>query len=58
MLDNEEKAIFDYQNLMSKFPQSPYVAKAQERLEELKKEQNIAYSVQRRADNVYDKSIN
>jgi len=38
MLDNEEKAIFDYQNLMSKFPQSPYVAKAQERLEELKKE--------------------
>src|SRR5665648_169375 len=37
-LDNEEKAIFDYQNLMSKFPQSPYVGKAQERLEVLKKE--------------------
>jgi len=39
MLDNEEKAISDYQNLISKFPQSPYVGKAQERLEALKKEQ-------------------
>jgi len=38
MLDNEEKAISDYQDLISKFPQSPYVEKAQERLEALKKE--------------------
>jgi len=39
MLNNEEKAISDYQDLISKFPQSPYVGKARERLEELKKEQ-------------------
>jgi len=37
-LENQEKAISDYQNLMSKFPQSPYVGKAKERLEALKKE--------------------
>ena len=36
-LENREKAIFDYQNLISKFPQSPYVEKAQERLEILQK---------------------
>jgi len=38
MLENQEKAISDYQNLISKFPQSPYVKKAGERLEVLKKE--------------------
>lgn len=38
-LENQEKAISDYQDLISKFPQSPYVGKAQERLEALKKEQ-------------------
>jgi TolA-binding protein len=38
-LENQEKAISDYQNLISKYPQSPYVGKAQERLEALKKEQ-------------------
>jgi TolA-binding protein len=38
MLENQEKAIFDYQDLISKFPQSPYVEKAQERLEVLQKE--------------------
>lgn len=37
-LENQEKAISDYQDLISKFPQSPYVEKAQERLEILKKE--------------------
>ena len=37
-LENKEKAISDYQNLISKFPQSPYVEKAQERLETLQKE--------------------
>jgi TolA-binding protein len=37
-LENQEKAISDYQNLISKYPQSPYVEKAQERLEALKKE--------------------
>ena len=39
ILENEEKAISDYQNLISKFPQSPYVGKAKERLEVLQKEQ-------------------
>ncbi len=38
-LENQEKAISDYQNLISKYPQSPYVGKAQERLETLQKEQ-------------------
>jgi len=38
-LENIEKAISDYQSLISKFPQSPYVEKAQERLEILQKEQ-------------------
>jgi outer membrane protein assembly factor BamD (BamD/ComL family) len=38
-LENQEKAISDYQDLISKFPQSPYVEKAKERLEALKKEQ-------------------
>jgi len=38
MLENEEKAISDYQNLILKFPQSPYVGKVKERLEVLKKE--------------------
>lgn len=37
-LENQEKAISDYQDLISKFPQSPYVEKAKERLETLKKE--------------------
>ena len=37
-LENQEKAIADYQNLISKYPQSPYVGKAKERLEVLKKE--------------------
>jgi len=37
-LENQEKAISDYQDLISKFPQSPYVEKAKERLEELKKD--------------------
>ncbi|MEA2086904.1 MAG: tetratricopeptide repeat protein, partial [Candidatus Caldatribacteriota bacterium] len=37
-LNNKEKAISDYQDLISKFPQSPYVGKAQERLETLQKE--------------------
>jgi len=37
-LGNQEKAISDYQDLILKFPQSPYVKKAKERLEELKKE--------------------
>ncbi|MBA7543743.1 Cell division coordinator CpoB [subsurface metagenome] len=37
-LENQEKAISDYQNLISKYPQSPYVGKAQERLEVLQKE--------------------
>lgn len=37
-LENQEKAISDYQDLISKFPQSPYVEKAKERLEALKKE--------------------
>ena len=36
-LENREKAISDYQNLISKYPQSPYGVKAQERLEVLKK---------------------
>ncbi|HAJ32548.1 MAG TPA: hypothetical protein DCK79_04160 [Candidatus Atribacteria bacterium] len=38
MLENQEKAISDYQDLISKFPQSPYVEKARERLEVLQKE--------------------
>jgi len=38
MLKNKEKAISDYQDLISKFPQSPYVGKAKERLEVLKEE--------------------
>jgi len=37
-LENQEKAISDYQDLILKFPQSPYVEKAKERLEALKKE--------------------
>jgi len=37
-LENKEKAISDYQNLSSKYPQSPYVEKTQERLEVLKQE--------------------
>ena len=37
-LENQEKAISDYQNLISKYPQSPYVGKARERLEILQKE--------------------
>jgi len=37
-LENQEKAISDYQDLISKFPQSPRVGKARERLEVLKKE--------------------
>ena len=37
-LENQEKAISDYQNLISKYPQSPYVGKAQERLKVLPKE--------------------
>lgn len=37
-LENREKAILDYQNLISKYPQSPYVEKAKERLEALKKQ--------------------
>ncbi len=38
-LGNQEKAISDYQDLILKFPQSPYVKKAKERLEVLQKEQ-------------------
>jgi outer membrane protein assembly factor BamD (BamD/ComL family) len=38
MLENQGKAISDYQDLISKFPQSPYVEKAKERLEALQKE--------------------
>ena len=38
-LENQGKAISDYQDLISKFPQSPYVEKAKERLEVLQKEQ-------------------
>jgi len=38
MLENEEKAIFGYQNLISKYPQSPYVGKVEKRLEVLQKE--------------------
>ncbi|MBU4227442.1 tetratricopeptide repeat protein [bacterium] len=37
-LENQEKAISDYQNLIFKYPQSPYVVKAQERLKVLPKE--------------------
>ena len=37
-LENQEKAIFDYQDLISKFPQSLYVEKVKERLEALQKE--------------------
>ncbi len=37
-LKNQEKAIADYQSLISTFPQSPYVEKAKERLEVLQKE--------------------
>jgi outer membrane protein assembly factor BamD (BamD/ComL family) len=37
-LGNQEKAIFDYQDLVSKYSQSPYVGKAQKRLEALEKE--------------------
>jgi len=37
-LENQEKAISDYQDLISKFPQSPFVGKARERLEVLQKE--------------------
>ncbi len=37
-LENQEKAITDYQILISKFPQSPYIEKAKERLEVLQKE--------------------
>ena len=38
-LGNQEKAIFDYQNLISKHSQSQYAEKAKERLEILQKEQ-------------------
>ena len=37
-LENKEKAISDYQNLILKFPQSPYVENAKKRLEVIKKE--------------------
>lgn len=37
-LENQEKAIDDYQNLISKFSQSPYIEKAKERLKVLQKE--------------------
>lgn len=37
-LENQEKAIADYQSLISTFSQSPYVEKAEERLEVLQKE--------------------
>jgi len=36
-LENQGKAISDYQNLISKYPQSPYVGKVQERLKVLQK---------------------